>query len=196
MENYKLEIYSGRKNILNDLKDFNPSYDSSKHCIIVKNPEKYQIKKIRKYCYRHNINCCLINTNFERGSSYRRTFFSANKDIKGHYFCAYCGRYIPKNKITVDHIIPIYSVKYSPLKQKIVKSFGIDNINTEKNLAPACSKCNLKKGTKGGFWSLMGFVGKHQHFWFFRHTVNFVLMNIGFYYIYCYLFDNFQKCLY
>lgn len=184
MDEFKVEIYSTKRKVFDDLMDYNPSFDSSRHCIIIKKLEKKDTKKLKKYCNRHNVNFNIINTNFERGSSYRRTFFSANKDINGHYFCAYCGRYIPKNKVTVDHIIPINSVKHSPLKQKILKVKGIDNINCEKNLTPACFRCNTFKGTKGGLWIIRGKLGKCQHLWYFRHAIRFSLLNVLVFYIF------------
>ena len=183
-----MEIYSKKKNVFDDLAEYDPCLNTSRQFIIVKNLNKDEIKQIKKYCNKRNLHFNLINSNYERGSAYRRTFFSANKGIHEHYFCAYCGRYIPKNKITVDHVIPIYSVKYSPTKQKILKLFGIDNINCEKNLTPACFRCNRQKGTRGGFWIIRGFVGKNQYFWFVRHGVIFTLINILIYYIYSNIF--------
>lgn len=184
MTEYKMEIYSRSKNVFDDLAEYDPCLNTSRQFIIVKNLNKNEIKQIKKYCNKRNLHFNLINSNYERGSAYRRTFFSANSGIHNHYFCAYCGRYIPKNKITVDHIIPIYSVKYSTVKQKILKLFGIDNINCEKNLTPACFHCNRQKGTKGGVWIIRGFVGKNQYFWFIRHGVMFALLNVGIYYVY------------
>ena len=184
MTDYKIEMYTRKFNVFDDLADFNPSFNENKKIITVKNLNKEDIKKVKKYCKKNNIRYNLINTNFERGSSYRRAFFDANKGINNHYFCAYCGRYIPKNDITVDHIISIHSVKYSPIKQKIIGLFGIKNINDEKNLTPACFGCNRRKGTTGGLWSVKGFTGKCQWLWFVRHTIIFILLCVFFYYFY------------
>lgn len=187
MSEYKIEIYSRNINVFDDLAEYDPCLNSNKHFIVIKNLDKDKIKRIKKYCNKRNLNYNLINSNYERGSAYRRTFFSANKGIHEHYFCAYCGRYIPKEKITVDHIIPIYSVKYSPTKQKILKLIGINNINCEKNLTPACFSCNRKKGTRGGIWSIRGMFGKNQYFWILRHIICFSLLN----YLLYYIFSNF-----
>lgn len=188
MSEYKIEIYSRNKNVFDDLMEYDPCLNTNRQFIIIKNLDKNKIKKIKRYCNKKKLRYNLINSSFERGSAYRRTFFNSNKSVHNHYFCAYCGRYIPKEKITVDHIIPIYSVKYSPFKQKILKMFGINNINCEKNLTPACFHCNRQKGTKGGVWSLRGIIGKHQYLWFVRHAIMFSLLNIGFYYFYNYVF--------
>ena len=132
MSEYKIEIYSRNKNVFDDLMEYDPCLNTNRQFIIIKNLDKNKIKKIKRYCNKKKLRYNLINSSFERGSAYRRTFFNSNKSVHNHYFCAYCGRYIPKEKITVDHIIPIYSVKYSPFKQKILKMFGINNINCEK----------------------------------------------------------------
>lgn len=184
MTEYKIEIYSRDKNVFDDLTEYDPCFSTSGHFIIIKNLDKNCIKQIRRYCNKRNLRFNLININYERGSAYRRTFFNTNKGVHNHYFCAYCGRYIPKDEITVDHIIPIYSVKYSSWKQKILKLCGINNINCEKNLTPSCFNCNRKKGTKGGLWILRGLTGKNQYFWYLRHAVMFALLNVGFFYFY------------
>ena len=189
MSEYKFEIYSLKRKVLEDLRNYTPSFDNTGRHIVIKNLNKKKIKELKKYCNKNNVKYSLVNTNYERGSSYRRTFFLANKPIKGtYYFCAYCGRCIPKEKITVDHIIPIYPVKNSIFKQKILKLFGINNINCEKNLTPACCHCNTKKGTKGGFWIMEGYIGKHQYLWFFRHFIRFSVLNIIIFYIFSNVF--------
>lgn len=65
----------------------------------IKKPRK-EIKKLRRIgvkfsCYR---------VEYERASNYRHTFFARTK---GPYRCRYCNKPIAKNKLVVDHIIPV-----------------------------------------------------------------------------------------
>lgn len=187
MGEYKIEIYSTNNKVDTKFKNLKPIL--IEHHIEINNLSLENAKKVKKYCKRHNIKYNLINSNFERGSSYRRSFFMSNPPSKkGNYFCAYCGRVIPKKDITVDHIIPIYSVKYSLFKQRLLTKIGVPNINCEKNLAPACKGCNIYKGTRGGIWILFGIIGKQQKLWYFRHIIRFIALNII-------LFFIFQKVL-
>tara|TARA_A100001011_G_scaffold399638_1_gene509264 strand:- start:1016 stop:1528 length:513 start_codon:yes stop_codon:yes gene_type:complete len=48
------------------------------------------------------------------------------------YQCQYCSKYLPDEKLTIDHIVP--------------RSKG--GSNTWLNLVTACKKCNQKKGNK------------------------------------------------
>jgi len=188
MSEYKFEIYSRRQDVVKHLKNSGFSVKSNKNVIAVCKLDKNKIRYLKKYCKKLNLKYNLINTNFERNSNYRQAFFASYQPTeKGDYFCAYCGRLVPKNEVTVDHIIPIYSVKYSPAKQKLLTKIGIRNINCKKNLAPACRKCNIYKGTKGGLWIIAGELGKKQKLWYFRHVVRFIGLNIFLYFI----FSNF-----
>ena len=46
-----------------------------------------------------------------------------------------------------------------------MKICNIKNINSVKNLVPACERCNKRKGHKMGAWIIRGFLGKHFLFW-------------------------------
>lgn len=61
---------------------------------------KKEIKKLQKAgikytCYR---------VEYERASNYRQTFFQRTK---GPYRCRYCNKKLSKDKVFVDHIIPV-----------------------------------------------------------------------------------------
>ena len=113
----------------------------------------------------------IINLNYKRSSNYRDTFFSQQKPFwKQYYFCAYCGRLITKNKITVDHLYPVAAVRKSPMLQKKI------NLNGYSNLVPACKSCNSKKGMKMGFWILRGKLGKNSILWCIRWVLRFILV--------------------
>lgn len=63
---------------------------------------------------------------------YRENYFKENKGLMGKYRCVRCGKWYPKSKIDVDHIIP--------------KSKG--GSDKAFNLQAMCQHCNRSKGAK------------------------------------------------
>ncbi len=61
----------------------------------------------------------------------RRNLFT-----RDNYCCQYCGKYLLKNQLTYDHIIPKSKFKESKMA------------TTWDNVVTACRKCNCKKGNK------------------------------------------------
>ena len=173
-----VDIWSTKRYVRNDLHEFKPFLNEQKRCTSIDGLDESMERQVEKYCKRHHLRYSLVNQAFTRGSSYRRTFFSCNKGIGGHYFCAYCGRLLPKAQVTVDHIVPIAPVKSSKFKQWLLKRAGIENINCEKNLAAACRACNSRKGTSSGAYSIAGWIGKVQWLWIVRHVVRFSTLSL------------------
>ena len=48
--------------------------------------------------------------------------------------------------------------------------FRIAGVNDVKNLVPACSGCNRKKGAKLGRWITKARLGKHRSYWIARNV--------------------------
>lgn len=56
-----------------------------------------------------------------RSGDYRKKFFDKNRPIfKDYYICAYCGRFLKKKDVTVDHIISIRKAQKSKILQFIL----------------------------------------------------------------------------
>ena len=136
--------------------------------------------------------------NFQRNKTYRADFFENNSPKltlfnKELYQCVYCGKFCSKKKITVDHIIPVNRVKHIGLGRLFMKLYGITDINSVKNLTPACSRCNSKKGTKMGFWLVRSFLGKNLVFWVILWILTLILFAFCLIFAVCYapsLFNN------
>ena len=109
------------------------------------------------------------NKNYERGSNYRKTFFSKNKHFR--YRCAYCGKRLKEEDVEVDHLIPVGAAKNKLLVRVLLNLCGIHNVNDEKNLVSACRKCNRKKSDKMGLWVIRGAIGRHRIVWILRDVV-------------------------
>ena len=86
----------------------------------------------------------------------------------------YCHRRISDQKLTVDHIYPVYMTKTG--NNFWMRLIGIANVNDVRNLAPACRRCNIKKGRKAGIWIVKAIVGKHEIYWMIRRLLQLALL--------------------
>lgn len=176
--NYNIKVKTANKSFIKETYRFSPETNKSEKTVTFENINDEQFKRLRKICKRYNLSYEITNNDYKRGSSYRRTFFNCSKPILNHYFCAYCGKFIPKKDITVDHIFPVHCAEKNIKAQKRLNSLGIKNINSEKNLAPACKSCNSIKGAKTGLWIPKGYLGRIQYLWIFRHMFRYSVLNI------------------
>ena len=93
------------------------------------------------------------------------SIFRENPSRAGIYRCVYCGRKLPKEKITVDHIFPIHEMETSAAVRRRAALHGIKGSNDVKNLCAACRRCNLRKGTHMGRWIRKAFLGHMTWYW-------------------------------
>ena len=184
MINNKVIIDIKTKNTpyLNDLNCYGFKYNE-KEMVWIKDGVKSEsfLQDIKRFCKKRSLDYQIIDNNFERNSSYRKDFFEHHKNFKNYYFCAYCGKIYKKNQITVDHIISISAAKKHKYLRKILKFFGVENINDIKNLTPACSKCNSKKSSDLKGWVIKGFLGKYEKLWIPRIALEISLCFLIFY---------------
>ena len=115
-----------------------------------------------------------------RSGDYRKKFFAKNQPIiRDYYICAYCGRWIKKKDVTVDHIISIRKAQRSKMLQFILRMIKIEDINDEKNLTAACETCNKKKGQKISFsYVIRGFLGRKTWYWIIYYIVIVIVLII------------------
>lgn len=57
-----------------------------------------------------------------------------------------------------------------------MRLIGIANVNDVRNLAPACRRCNIKKGRKAGIWIVKAIVGKYEIYWMIRRLLQLALL--------------------
>lgn len=144
----------------------------------------YRVNKVINYCRQRHFKYTLNGEFSERSTGYRKTFFENNEPfIKNRYFCAYCGRLIRKDKVTVDHLYPVGAAKRNINLQRRLKRNGYETINDVKNLVPACKRCNSSKGKKMGIWILRGRVGRHPCIWVIRHGIRAAVLISLIYYV-------------
>lgn len=178
---YVVEISNGKEKIYN-----RRQYLASTGCTFVKRRygKSFYKKKVSeeekddlvRYCKSNGLKCDVIEEKYTRNSSYRKDFLDQYRS-KSHILCAYCGLPVDKKNITVDHVIPVDKAKKGKSGARILmKLFKIEDVNSQKNLAAACRKCNSRKRTKMGFWLIRGFVGKSNVLWAFRWIFRIVLI--------------------
>lgn len=84
------------------------------------NIKKY--RSLKKICDRHGITLIINNDYGKRSSDYRKIFFDTfPSDEYGKYYCAYCGKRLAKDKVTVDHLYPVKKGGQSLKIQKKLK---------------------------------------------------------------------------
>ena len=128
-----------------------------------------KLERLKAYCREKHLKFYIDNRYGTRGSSYRARFLRNNDPVLGmFYFCAYCGRPVSKKYVTVDHLYPVAKVSRDPALQKKLRRQGIDDLNSEKNLVPACYRCNQKKAAQMGAWIRKGKIGRDAWVWVLR----------------------------
>lgn len=161
--NWVLKVYAknNQQSIVNRIcRKKNTKYRDNCYITTYINKPKKEIKKLRFakvqfLCYR---------IEYERASNYRKIFFNRTS---GPYRCRYCNQKLPKNKICVDHIIPVAQTQKSIFARLMLAMHGCRNVNDIRNLAPACRDCNSKKSDKMGLWVIRGWLGNHKSYWMF-----------------------------
>ena len=139
--------------------------------------KRLNVNRIRILCRNEHYIFKINNSLGTRSNDYRHMFFLTNSpSVLNGYFCSYCGRYVSKNKITVDHLYPIGRASKSLRLQRWLRFNGITDINDTRNLVPACERCNKSKGTHMGLWILKGILGRVQWLWYPRWILRFGIL--------------------
>ncbi len=114
--------------------------------------------------------------------NYRGTYFKYHKGVGGWYQCVYCGKWFPKDRITVDHLMPqnmFKKVKHASwglaalcFLSPTTMLYGIGLIATTPlltayehstlNLAAACQSCNSRKSDKINYQIIQGTILRHK----------------------------------
>ncbi len=114
---------------------------------------------------------------FRKSSNYREKYIQKNPPFyKGGYRCTYCGRFVSKENMQVDHIVSVTQGKMSVSMQNKFYRKGWKGINDERNLTCSCAACNDYKSSKGGIWVLRGMLRKHKWYWPLRRIIETMLL--------------------
>lgn len=174
---YPVEVTAKRKLTDNEkqkIKAFGLEWDG---CTFSGSLKERQVRKIEKFCKRKHFTLKITNALGMRRADYRKIYFLHNKPaFNDQYICAYCGKWLNKDKVTVDHIYPIGAVASSlRLQQKLIRQ-GIKNINDPKNLVSACIDCNQRKSKRLGSWVFRGKIGRYKWLWILRYILRAILV--------------------
>lgn len=105
---------------------------------------------------------------YERSAGYRKAYIEKNP---GPWRCRYCHRLLRRESdMTVDHIVPVAAVSGPARACQAISRAALDlegarSVNDEANLCPACRRCNSRKGSKVGAWTLRGWLGRYRAWW-------------------------------
>ncbi len=183
---YIVDIYTNR--IKWWMKKYNPKEVNGPYGIYyrVKTDHKTSKKICRKAAFR-KIKVRAYNKRWSRSTDYRKKFFDY---YKPPYRCRYCNKKLNEEKLTVDHIIPVYQVKVNQKARNLLYLFGVSDVNDVRNLAPACFKCNKAKDKKMGLWIIKGYLGKYKWFWTVRKIVIILFLILAGYLIFSAINNN------
>ncbi|MCD8109513.1 MAG: HNH endonuclease [Clostridiales bacterium] len=124
-----------------------------------------EVRQWYRYGKKNGFRVTYRDNNFSRSDSYRKDFFAHYRPFyKNRYFCIYCGKLLPKEKIQIDHIVPVHAAETSRAARRLIRSKGWDGVNDYRNLGASCRECNLKKGAHMGAWVFRGRIGKSNKF--------------------------------
>ena len=108
---------------------------------------------------------------YERANNYRQTFFARTQ---APYRCRYCNKKLQKNKVVVDHIVPVAKAQKKASARMMLAVKRCGSVNDIRNLAPACRDCNSKKSDKMGLWVVRGWLGKYKLYWIILRIIQIV----------------------
>lgn len=123
--------------------------------------------EVELFCAINKLKVEFHDQQFSRASNYRNIFFDCHPGYsnKNLYQCAYCGKFMTAEKVSVDHLFPIAKARSNKFNQFMLKKLDIENINQKENLVASCKRCNQKKGSKTGIWVVRGWLGRYLIFW-------------------------------
>lgn len=105
----------------------------------------------------------MYKTSWGRNNDYRKAYFKHNKPP---YRCAYCGRKLAYDQVTVDHVVPVSLSKNSLTARLVMAIAGYKDVNDERNLVAACRPCNKRKGKVLSLsYLIKAKLGKHKWYW-------------------------------
>lgn len=158
----------------------------------INDEKRDELKKVKKFCRKHFLKYGFIDDSMERSTDYRRRFFKEQRGVFGTkiYICAYCGRFLTKKNVRVDHIIPVYKAANSGFYRTLLSLRRIKNVNDVRNLTASCEKCNSRKSAKGGLWVIRGWFGRSPVRIIIKEILLLLLGSTALYYLYIFIKEN------
>ena len=166
---YTVEIKDGRNKTYyyrSELYKLGFRFKKKNKIWVLKTDDHSLIEYYSMFAKARKLNISCFDEYHDRNNYYRSDFFKYYKpQIKGKYICAYCGKLLSPEEVSVDHIIPIKKAKRNRFARTLMKIIKINDINDCRNLTASCMSCNAKKGSKLGLWTIRGYLGRYKSFW-------------------------------
>lgn len=190
ISNQKRNTYKYRRNLY----DFGLRYENGKWRL--RTSDNDLISRIAYFCRRKHLHYECIKDKYTRSNNYRKTLIeNYQKKNNKYYRCAYCGKKLTQDKMTVDHIVPIDKVQHMWRYRQLIRLINISDVNELKNLTPACERCNKKKGRKLKGYFISGLTGRTYRGVIVRRWVKFIfvlILLVGLYAAFCYVKANYK----
>lgn len=171
VSNAKRNTYKYRRKLYK----FGLRYENGKWRL--KTSNKTVENEIACFCQRKHLHYECIDDKYVRSTDYRKNFLNSYDKKDGKYYrCAYCGKKLTDQTMTVDHIIPIDKVQHNVYYRKLMGLFKVNNVNDINNLAPACERCNKRKGRKLKGYLFNGITGRTYKGVVIRRVVKAILL--------------------
>lgn len=170
ISNQKRNTYKYRRNLY----DFGLRYENGKWRL--RTSDNDLISRIAYFCRRKHLHYECIKDKYTRSNNYRKTLIeNYQKKNNKYYRCAYCGKKLTQDKMTVDHIVPIDKVQHMWRYRQLIRLMKISDINDLRNLAPACDRCNKKKGRTLKGYFISGMTGRTYKGVIIRRWLKFII---------------------
>jgi len=172
-EVYVIEVYSDRKSLFLE-KNFTKK---NEYTYIYKGTYSECVRLLNRARWR-NFKAVIFKDRYNRNSNYRKAFFDSRPDDDS-FRCVYCGKIVPKQYVTVDHVVPVHHAKRYASAKLALKLKGCDSVNDIGNLVPSCFKCNKKKGSDYNIvYVIRSIYGENKLYWDVIHTLRLLLFVI------------------
>ena len=160
---YCIEATTGRRFRFDRFPEFRQTAPNK---YLARNLTKHQAKALAAKLKLSGYNVILYRNIWNKGNNYRRIFLETQPDPCR---CVYCGKFFPKDSITVDHVIPADLAKRSSLTRLKLKKLGYESIDDPRNLVAAYHKCNSRKKNLNLFrYRFLACFGRYDWFWRLR----------------------------
>ena len=191
-DKFILELYTEKQTKWMEGYKFQPKKNRQGSYFLTETDQK-EMNHILTKARKSHIRYRCYGKEWARAPGCRDRFFRENP---GPYRCRYCNRWLAKEQVVVDHIIPVNKAKSSQKARNMLRRSGMTSVNDIRNLAPSCPWCNSRKGDKIGLWYLRGIFGKYKVYWAFVYTILLAVAIIGVYSLWhLYFIGNLTKIL-
>lgn len=150
-----------------------PEFEAKNRNTFTATLSKRRAEEIRMQASRYHLKYYAYDSMYKRSSGYRAAYLRKHPSVNGKYRCVYCGKLLPKEMITIDHVIPVDAARHSKKFRKLLPH----GVNDDSNLVPSCLECNRKKGqSTAKKWWRKAKHGSRESYWTIRLIMHVIFL--------------------